>query len=158
MTSPLQTVSRIATAVVLAGLLLFAVALGQVLMWGLDRRAPFELDSYTANPARPGDAAIIRASVRRDLSRRCSVTYSRMFFDASGARFDVTMGAQLMNAQALDDLNRRSPDALVLSVTVPPLAAPGMGQLVSVLDYVCNPMHQLYPVAVLMTMDVEVLP
>ena len=92
-----------------------------------------------------------------DLDRKCSVTYSRIFYDASGAQFDITPGVQMMTDVALNDLNRRTPDSLILSITVPPKAAPGKGALISVLDYVCNPVQQLYPVSMLVTIDVEVL-
>lgn len=155
--NPLQHLNRATTAALLLGALCLLLAMGQLMAWGLDRRVPFHLVSYAAEPTLPGDTLIVRATVERDLARHCSVIYSRMFHDSSGARFDITAGAQAMNADALDDLNRRTPDALVLSITVPPMASPGIGALVTSLDYVCNPMHQLYPVSVLMMIDVEVL-
>lgn len=155
--NPLQKINHAAGVLLVLGALLLFLVIGQLVLWGLDRRAPFEMIGYTANPTLPGDTVIVRAKVGRDLGRRCSVSYSRMFFDSAGSRFDLTTGAQMMNADALDDLNRRTPDALVISVIVPPKAAPGRGAMVTVLDYVCNPVHQLYPVPVLLTMDVEVL-
>lgn len=155
--NPLQKVNHVSGILLTLGALLLFFVGGQVLLWGLDRRVPFEMVGYTVNPALAGDTVIVRAQVRRDLARRCSVTYSRVFFDSAGSRFDLTTGAQMMNADALDDLNRRTPDSLVISVTVPPKAAPGKGALVTALDYVCNPVHQMYPVPMLLTMDVEVL-
>ena len=155
--NPMQHLNRAATTAVVVGCIFVLLAIGQIIAWSVDRRIPFRMISYVANPTLPGDTLIVRANVQRDLQRRCSVTYSRMFHDASGARFDITPGVQMMTADALDDLNRRTPDTLILSVTVPPKAAPGKGALISVLDYVCNPTHQLYPVSMLMTIDVEVL-
>ena len=155
--NPLQKLNYLATILVLVGIALMALVVTQLVIWGLDRRVPFAMTGYHANPALPGDVVIVRAVVERDLSRKCSVSYSRMFFDSAGSRYDITSGAQMMNADALDDLNRRNPNALVLSVTLPPQATPGKGALVTVLDYACNPMHQLFPVPVLLTMDVDVL-
>lgn len=155
--NPIQHLNRAATIAVVIGTVFVLLAIGQIIYWGIDRHIPFRVISYVANPALPGDAVIVRAAVERDLYRRCSVTYSRMFHDAAGSQFDITSGAQMMTADALNDLNRRMPDTLILSVTIPPKAAPGKGALISVLDYVCNPVHQLYPVSMLVTMDVEVL-
>ena len=155
--NPMQHVNRAATIAVVTGFVCVLLAIGQIIAWGVDRRVPFRVISYVTNPALPGDTLIVRANVERDLHHKCSVTYSRMFHDAAGAQFDITSGAQMMTADALNDLNRRTPDSLILSVTIPPKAAPGKGALISVLDYVCNPTHQLYPVPMLVTMDVEVL-
>lgn len=155
--NPMQHLNRAATVVVVVGTLLILLAIGQIIRWSVDRRVPVELISYVANPALPGDTVIVRAVVKRDVDRRCSLMYSRMFHDSAGVRFDITAGAQMMTADALDDLNRRTPDSLILSLTIPPKAAPGKGTLISVLDYVCNPVQQLYPIPKLITMDVEVL-
>lgn len=153
----IQKLNRAATVVVLLGVVLLLLALGQVTVWALDRRAPFEMVSYEPRPTRAGEAAIFRAVVKRDVSRSCSSSYSRLFYDSTGSRFDVTTGEQIMSADALSDLARRSPAAMVLSVVIPPAAAPGPGALVTVVNYVCNPLHQIFPVTVLLVMDVEVL-
>ena len=155
--NPLQKLNHVATILVIMGLAILFLIIGQLTAWGLDRRVPFILTGYTATAALPGDVVIVRARVTRDLNRRCSVTYSRMFFDSAGSRYDITSGAQIMNADALDDLNRRNPNGLILSVVLPPQATQGKGALVTVLDYACNPVHQLFPVPVLLTMDVDVL-
>ena len=155
--NPIQHLNRAATIAVVIGTIFVLLAIGQIIAWGIDRRVPFRVISYVTNAALPGDTVIVRANVERNLHRKCAVTYSRMFHDAAGAQFDITPGAQMMTADAWNDWNRRTPDTLILSVTIPPKAAPGKGALISVLDYVCNPVHQLYPVPMLMTMDVEVL-
>ena len=155
--NPLQKLNHVATILVLAGITLMILVIAQLVVWGLDRRVPFVMTSYSANPTMPGDVVIVRAVVERDLNRRCSVMYSRMFFDSAGSRYDITSGAQMMNADALADLNRRNPNGLVLSVTLPEQATQGKGALVTVLDYACNPVHQLFPVPMLLTMDVDVL-
>lgn len=156
--TPVQQISRVFTLIAGVGALLFFIAFGQCVVWSLDRTPPFEMLSYNALPARAGDNSIIKLDVRRDLARKCSVTYSRMFFDAKGARFEVTSGQQVMSAAAIEESNKRAPNTLRLSIMVPTKASPGVGALITTLDYACNPVHQLYPVQVLITMDIEVLP
>lgn len=155
--NPMQHLNRAATVLAVIGMFFVLLAIGQIIFWGVDRSVPFRIVSYVSNPALPGDTVIFHAKVKRDLQRHCSVTYSRMFHDSAGSWFDITPGRQMMSTDAINALNQRTPDSLILSVTVPPKAAPGKGSLVSVLDYVCNPTHLLYPVPMLMTMDVEVL-
>jgi hypothetical protein len=157
MMNPTQKINRVATVTILIGIFLIFGALAQVIVWSLDRSPPFVMVSYTSKPTKAGDVVIFRATVKREMHRHCSVTYSRMFYDSSGSRYDITEGAQIMNSIALDDQNRRTPDSLILSVKVPSAATPGVGVLITVLDYECNPVHKLYPIPVLLTMDVEVL-
>ncbi|CDS48912.1 hypothetical protein [Polaromonas sp. CG9_12] len=155
--NPLHRIHRIATAILALGFVLLLAALGQALSWGLERTPPFVLLGYTANAARPGEQIVVHARVQRDLTRRCSVTYSRSFYDAAGTRYDLTQGDVLMNAAALDDLSRRMPRELVFGITAPRSATPGRAAIVTALDYVCNPMHLLYPIGVMLTMDVDIL-
>lgn len=154
----LHSVHRAATALLFLGVALLLWAMGQALYWGLDRSPPFELLHYRVTPARPGEAIVVRASVQRDLTRHCSVMYSRHFFDAGGIRYDLTLGDMLMNAPALDDLNRRMPNEMIFSIATPPSATPGKGAIVTALDYVCNPLHRLYPITLILTIDVDILP
>ena len=128
----------------------------QVLRWSLDYMPPFALFDYTSNPAKPGEVLTIKANVRRDLDRRCSVHYSRSFFDSLGTRFDMT-SEQFMNAGALDELNKKMPDKLVLTLAVPRYAAAGKGVVMVVLDYKCNPLQAHYPISMILMMNVEVL-
>lgn len=149
---------KYATLALLFGLTMFFSASVQLVTWGLDRRVPFELINYHVNEAQAGDAIIIRGNVKRDLSRSCTLMYSRVFYDSTGARFELTKEPQLMTAGALADLNERLPDTLLLNITVPPLAAPGAAAVVSALQYECNPVHKLYPLNMLVTFNVTVLP
>lgn len=153
-----KIISHAMTLVVVIGSLLCITFAGQVLWWAADRDAPFVMLDYEVSPARPGDSTVMKAVVRRDMSRRCSVLFSRSFFDSKGTRFELTEGAQLMNSTGLDEFNRRSPDSLSFSVVIPPAAQPGVGMVMTVLDYQCNPVHQLYPIAMVLTMNLEVLP
>lgn len=146
------------TVLVITGALLcvlFALTIGY---WVLDRDVPFKMESYTVEPVRPGLTTVVRAKVVRDLDRRCSVVFSRTFYDSQGTRYELTEGVQLMNAVALEAYNERSPDMLAFSVIVPIAASPGEGVVMTALNYECNPIHQFFPISMVLEMKVKVLP
>lgn len=149
---------NVATVFSAVGSLCLFVVIGQIMLWSFDYMPPFAVLGYTARPAHAGDMTLIEADVRRDLERRCSVTFSRVFFDSVGTRFELTDGAQTMNALALEAFNKISPDRLLLKFPIPKGASAGTGSVMTTLDYVCNPMHQFHPIPLVLTMYVEVLP
>lgn len=142
---------------IVVGGMAFLFAFGQVAIWTADRAAPFHVIEYDAPPTRRGNVVVIKIGVKRDLARRCSVTYSRMFIDAKGSTFDLTEGMRMMGATALDELNRRNPDGLTLKIKIPEAAEPGRAVVLTALEYVCNPLHQIYPIQVTMTNELIVL-
>ena len=148
---------KMATILVFCGAAMFLAAIGQVVTWTFDRKPPFIMKSYVSEPTQRGSMAVVSVKVQRDLSRLCSVTYSRMFLDASGVMWDLTEGVRVMTAKALDELDRRNPDALTIKVLIPAGAALGKGSIMTVLEYVCNPVHQAYPIPLVMLTDVQVL-
>ncbi len=148
---------RVATFLLVFGASMVCVATGQVVLWAMDRTPPFVVNGYTSNPTHRGEIVKIKVDVKRELDRMCSVTYSRMFLDAKGVTWDLTEGVRLMTAKSLDELDRRNPDMLVIKIKVPEQAAAGRGSVMTVLEYVCNPVHQLYPIPMVMVTDVDVL-
>lgn len=128
-----------------------------IVFWALDREPPFKVLDYKISQAKAGESTVIRATVHRDLDRRCSVMISRMFIDSTGTRFDLTEGAQFMNARALEEYSRRSPNMLNVSVAVPKSAALGTANVMTVLDYECNPVQQVYPIPMVVNFDLEVI-
>ena len=157
MTSIYAKAYKIATNMIIAGTLMMFVVTGQVVAWSMDREPPFTVVSSVSFPAKAGEVAAIRSVVKRDLDRKCSVTYSRMFIDSKGVAWDLTEGVRLMTASALNELDKRNPDSLVVKVTIPRESSEGIGSLLTVLEYTCNPVHQLYPIPVVMMTDVEVV-
>ena len=149
-------VARAASYLIYLGAVCVLLAGFQVIRWTLDYMPPFALFDYTSSPAKPGEVLTIRANVRRDLGRRCSVHYSRSFFDSTGTRFDMA-SEQFMNADAIEELNRKLPDKLILTLAVPAHATPGKGAVMVALDYKCNPLQSHYPISMILMMDVEVL-
>lgn len=154
----LQSVNRVASVITLIGsVALFGVAIA-LCWWALDRNPPFVMKSYETTPAAPGGYVFVSAKVERDVTRHCSTTFSRVFFDSKGTRYDLSEGAHFMNASALEEQNKMMPGKLVLSIKVPEHAAPGKAVLMTVLDYECNPVHMLKPIPVVLVMNLEVLP
>ena len=149
---------KYATAFVLCGSAMFFIVIGQGLFWALDRAPPFKALGYTSQPTPQGQTTTIKVKVKRDLGRMCSVTYSRLFLDSKGVAWDLTEGVRLMTAKSLDELDKRNPDMLTIKVTVPEGAALGKGSVMTVLEYACTPVHQLYPIQMVVVNDVEVLP
>ena len=125
----------------------------QVAFWAFDRSPPFKLISYTSTSAPPGKSVLLTAKVRRDLSRECSVVFSRHFFDSSGARYDLVAG-QYMSAYALRLMDQLTPGELRLRDDLPESVTPGLAHLFTNLEYSCNKFHRLvWPIEVTMELD-----
>ena len=157
MTSNFSKLYRAATVVTVCGTVMFFLAVAQMVVWAMERTPPFTVLGYVAAPVRAGDTAIVSARVRRDLDRLCSVTYSRVLIDGKGVVFDLTEGVRLMTAQALAELDKRSPDKITFSVNIPVTASAGPGAVITAMEYQCNPIHQAKPIPVIMVSKVEIL-
>ena len=127
------------------------------LYWALDRSPPFVMHEYTVLNATRGETAYVNATVERDVGRGCTVNFVRYLIDANKARHDIG-GTQYMTAAALQQMERDMPDSLRLAVRIPADAPVGPATLVTALEYRCNPMHSLWPIDVLMLIDLKVLP
>ena len=140
----------------LAWLLLLFSALGLIYMIG-DTEPPFRVISSVANSPRAGELLRADAIVQRDLSRNCSVTFSRHILDSQGTRIDV-QPLTYMPAAGLVQLEETSPGRLRMAVMLPAYVSPGPAKLVTPLAYTCNAWHSLRPIEVLMTVDFVVAP
>lgn len=117
--------------------------------WAADRQPPLQVLALRPIRAAPGATAQFELMVARDLRRGCAVRFHRYLYDGEGFRFDLG-GPAAMNAQALAALEREHPGQLLLSVPVPQRATPGAARFVTSLDYVCNPLHHLWPIPLLL--------
>lgn len=126
------------------------------LYWALDRSPPFVLGTYTVFNAPPGETMFLNANVERASERDCAVRFSRYLVDSNKVRHEI-VPAGFMLSTALKDLERESPNQLRIALRVPVAAAPGPGALVTNLEYQCNPLHSVWPIDVLLRMDIEVL-
>lgn len=153
-----KTINKYLTWLIGIGSLLFLIFIGTIIMWTYNRTPPFEMISYSVPTVKAGETTVVKAKVKRDIERDCRVLFSRSLYDANGVRYELTDGAQLMNSVALAAYNKNSPDQLSFSVTVPPFAAPGTGHVMVALDYMCNPVHQFFPIPLVLQMDIEIKP
>lgn len=128
----------------------------QFTVWVFDRTSPRVIGAYTATPAAPGGAVVLTIDVKRDLSRRCSTNLIRYFYDARAVRYSVG-GVETRSAIHAIYSEAMSPGKLILGFNVPPAAARGTGLLVTTLEFTCNPLHTIWPIAMVMTQEVEVL-
>ena len=156
--NPVKVINKVLTVLVSVGAA-FCVIFGLVMiLWAFDRTPPFELISYTVMPVKAGQTTIVRAKVNRSVERRCEVKYSRMFFDSKGTHYALTDSVQFMNAMAVEAYNEISPNELKFTVVIPHAASQGTGVIMTPLNYECNPIHQFFPIEMVLNMNVEVLP
>jgi hypothetical protein len=123
----------------------------------LETQPPYELLQYEAPAAHPGGVLHVEARVKRDLSRPCSVVFSRHIFDSQGTRHDI-VAATSMTVAAVRGLEKAAPGRLVLAVQLPPYIPLGKAQLVTPLSYTCNAWHTFKPIEETMVIDFEVTP
>ena len=127
------------------------------LYWALDRTPPFVLLDYTVLNATRGETAYINATVERDTGRDCTVNFVHYLIDTNKTKHNIG-GTQYMTASALRQMERDMPDSLRLAVRIPADVPVGPATLVTALEYRCNPMHALWPIDVLLEMQLKVLP
>lgn len=122
-------------------------ALAVYVVWlAADREAPFKVLSVYSTEVEPGNEAVIVATVRRDIDRRCEASISRYLFAADGARYDL--GTSYASQQMIEGMERRQPGTLRVSFRVPETMARGPATLQSVISYRCNKVHALWPIIV----------
>ena len=133
---------------------IIALALAQLGWWALDRAPPFALLKINAVEVNQ-NVARFNLDVRRQLDRGCSVEFARHLIDADGYRHDTSVG-QIMDAQALAEMDRRMGGRLLLSMDLPAGMAKGPAAMVTALRYACNPLQNIWPIQIRMTVPFEV--
>jgi hypothetical protein len=128
-------------------LVLVYVAL-QITIWSFDRHPPFEILSSDLAAATPGRALFISATVRRDIARKCSASYSRTIIDSNSFRYDIP-GTQSASSRLIKQLDSMHTGRMSVSIVLPDEISPGPATLVTSLEYVCNPIHRVFPIEVL---------
>lgn len=152
-----KTINTVVTWLVAVGAVFCLIFVLTIMYWSASRVPPLVLNSYTAIPAKPGEITFITGSVKRDISRGCGLVFSRSMVDAAGIHYELGDGAQILNSAALKHLDLISPNKISFSVEIPKTAAPGMSHVTTSLDYICNPIHQFFPISMYINTDLEVL-
>jgi hypothetical protein len=135
---------------------IIALSILAVLYYATDREAPFQIISVEPASARSGEYVTIRATVRRDVSRKCAADFSRYIFASNGARFDL--GRHHASPELIQEVAKMNPTGLSVSVMVPEGAETGPARLVTALEYECNKVHALWPIEVTTVLPFTILP
>ena len=136
---------------------LLVFTMGTTLLMLMDRTPPFAVLKVYPAEARPGEHVWLRADVRRDLDRKCSVEFSRYIFDSTGGRV-ADLGNGSMSAASIEAMDQRAPGKLAVRITVPEGTTPGVARLSTDLSYICNRTHLIWPIHTTSTMQFTVLP
>ena len=150
-----EAVDRVLRRFLLAAQIIIVFGLITAVAMAFDRKPPFVVLTVAPAYASPGQSVTIHATVKRDLSRRCSASFARYLYASDGSRRDL--GGSAASAETISDLERRSPGELVVSFAVPADMPPGPAALVTSLEYRCNRVHSLWPIEVTTTFPFEVL-
>lgn len=137
--------------------MLFWASIALVSYWAADRAPPFVMEGYRINPVKRGGVFPMELIVRRDVTRGCSVEFSRYMFDSRGFRYSLGE-QQVMGAEGIARMEALYPGRLKLLIPIPESMAPGMAKYMTDLSYICNPTHFVWPIRVLMEVDFEVTP
>lgn len=133
--------------------LLWALSPMLLLPWLTDRDPPFEvLSTSITSPAHRGEAITITRKVRREVDRACRIEFTRYFFDSAGTLTVIDTGA--IGAEGRVLLHK---DTLKVVVRVPEYFAPGVSKFVTDSRYVCNPIHELWPIRQTTIAEFEVI-
>lgn len=129
----------------------------QLLVWSIERSPPTRFVEYYVAPVKPGKSTTVYETVERDKNRPCSATYTRLLFDSTGTRFDLTGGEQHTNAAARERIALLTPGRLNYAVKVPQEAAAGKATVITTMNYVCNPVHEIFPIESVINVTLEIL-
>ena len=149
--------------------LIFAQAIGVMLLALLIMMA-FEsrLPPVEALPTAPmtvhaGDWNTLLIPVRRDMSRRCSISYEVILIDSVGVRFPMIGGDS--TPDSIQEMEARHPGVIPLGVFIPPLKHPwrggiseGPAELLITRTSACNPLQELIPIRSRSSIALLILP
>jgi hypothetical protein len=139
-------------------LLLIGIICVGVYQASTDRAPPFRVLEVEPAAARAGEVVTIRQRVVRDLSRPCSVKWSRFMWAPGMGRLDLTTEPVQVGPEFISRMEARDPGRLTVSVRIPDTAQPGQGSLVTHLDYWCKPAQRAWPITVITDVPFTVLP
>lgn len=128
-------------------------------MWALDREPPLRAVSSNMYlpPVPQGDTVLMEIPVMRETWRECTTQSRKFLTDSAGVRFDFGM-EQVMTAESLSALEKRMGPWIKAAVRIPETATTGPAVLSVEAEFICNPIHRLWPIHRTLSMPVEVLP
>ena len=142
----------------LAPVIVLAISAVQIWAWASDREPPLRLISQVEPipSAVAGSSVILRAMVKRQTQRGCDLTYTRFLLDVNGTRYDIS-GIQVMDDSVISLIEKEHPGELNISFIVPAGVPPGLARLITTSNYVCNPLHNWWPITVFFVLGIDVV-
>ncbi len=122
-----------------------------------NREAPFAVLIVEPAAAKPGDTVTIRASVMRDIKRKCSASWHRFMWLPGSGRIDIAKDNPSVSPEFIEYLESIEPGRLTISERVPAIAQPGPAMIVTELGYWCKPAQKWYPIQVTTKLPFTVL-
>jgi hypothetical protein len=129
------------------GAFMLAIFLVAAIKWSGEDTAPFALLNYEAPAFVVGQNLVVKADVRRDVSRSCSFRSTKTLYDGHGVKL-VEYPELRLSASTLHSRTLMFKDKLSLSVPTPEGMSPGPVVLKVLLEYECNPLHRVWPIQV----------
>ncbi len=135
----------------LSKIVLFGSAVMFVAMLFANRAPPLVGLPHDPITVTAGQWAEISVPVMRDLSRRCSVTYTRRVVDSDGSKFDLPSGGE--SPDSIRHNETQSPGRMRVMVLIPPARTVGSlgidagpGKIITTRHWVCNPAQAIWPI------------
>jgi len=118
---------------------LVAVVFGPTIWWMADRTPPIELVAYSVFPpqVKPGETVFRVISLNR--KRQCEVEPQTILIDGGRVRW-------VFEDKTISIPGPIGPDQYKRPVVIPLQALPGQAELRTVTEFVCNPIHKIWPI------------
>lgn len=134
--------------------------IGHLGYWASDSYVPFSVTGPSEHTkAVPGESVTIKVPVKRDVTKKCSVLFSRYMYDSDGTYHDL-MATRFQSYSGILKLNEINPNQVKFSFTVPEDATPGPATVITQLAYMCNPLQSIWPMDydMVLTINIEKKP
>jgi hypothetical protein len=119
--------------------------IGHLAYWASDTYVPFRTKGpATQTVATPGKKVKIEVPIERDITKKCSVLFSRYMYDSQGTYHDL-MATRFQSYNGILKLHQINPNTVKFSFQVPEDASEGPATVVTQLAYMCNPLQAVWP-------------
>lgn len=139
-------------------LVLFSYITVQIGLWHLDNTPPTQvIGPQPVIVAHPGQLVKVEIPVVRDLSRPCSLLFSRYMVDNSGVYYDI-MATRFLSHQGWVDIEKAAPHEIKFSMDVPKNIPLGKAVVTTQKAFMCNPLQYIWPLDVEIKVTLQIEP
>jgi hypothetical protein len=118
---------------------LVAVVFGPAIWWMADRSPPIELVEYSVFPPKVKPGETVYRVIKLNRLRRCEVEPQTILIDGGRVRW-------VFEDRTISIPGPLGPDEYKRPVVVPLQALPGPSELRTTTEFVCNPIHRIWPI------------